>query len=670
MPGDEHDPPADALSSDSALLRRAHAALVDAGGPLAAAELQQVVFGANGPVWLALLERMLQGSEIFARTADGTWSLAHWNAEGLDLASVEFVVFDIETTGLSAARHRMIEVGALLVQNGQVRSTFSQLINPERRIPDFISRFTGISSEMVVKAPLIKRVMPDLLQFIGRRPVVGHNVSFDLSFLNAEAERLGLFAPSAGIDTIPLARRLVPGVRRLKLDALAMKLGVPVRERHRALGDAQTTADVFEQLLVRARQAGCHTLGDLYALLDAASADRVPSRGAVAQPRPSGNMYLNPAWKRDFPEKPGVYLMHDAQDTVIYVGKAKSLKQRLASYYNHPLGYTRKMDGLLQSVQRIEIRVLGSELEALLVESQLIKALQPRYNVQLRNYELYPFIKIDIQAEYPRVSATREVRADGSKYFGPFNSRRAVDATIEVIQKLFSIRTCTRTLPPAAKPSDPCLRYHMGRCPAPCRGNVSRASYHAIITEVVDFLANSRGDLMDALRDKMWQAAERDDFERAAALRDIISHADHVLLGQQLLTGAVEANNLLLVYPSAQPGHAEMFLVRHGRLVEQRAAPCDPDAIAIHMTELIRRALWLGPPPTRVGKAEVDQINIIARWVHRYSSDQGRAFFTLPANLDDPAVQTALVQAVIARTLALAAGEEQLVLEAIEEESE
>src|SRR5262249_23888809 len=158
----------------------------------------------------------------------------------------------------------------------------------------------------------------------------------------------------------------------------------------------------------------------------------------------------------------------------------------LSSYYNQPLGYTRKMDGLLQAVRAIETRVLGSELEALLVESSLIKQLQPRYNVQLRNYEQYPFIKVDVQHAYPRFYAAREVAADGARYFGPFRSGRIVNATLELIEKVFPIRTCTRALPPAASASDPCLRYHLKRCPAPCRGELdaeTRAAYQQAVDE-------------------------------------------------------------------------------------------------------------------------------------------------------------------------------------------
>src|SRR5205823_2151098 len=282
----------------------------------------------------------------------------------------------------------------------------------------------------------------------------------------------------------------------------------------------------------------------------------------------TGTLFLNSAWKRDFPSRPGVYLMKDSYGQVIYVGKAKCLKDRLASYYNQPLGYTRKMDGLLQNVKEIETRVLGSELEALLVESRLIKELQPAYNVQLRNYELYPFIKIDVQHAFPRVYATREVAADGARYFGPFRSRRMVDVTIELIQKLFPVRTCTRALPPQAKPSEPCLRLHLDRCSAPCRGGVDPLEYARVIEQVCAFLGGEREDLLDRMRRQMLEAAQQLNFERAAWLRDTIRSADEVLIGQRLITGAVEANNLFIVYPSAKEEHNELFLIRHGRLVE------------------------------------------------------------------------------------------------------
>jgi DNA polymerase-3 subunit epsilon len=565
------------------------------------------------------------------------------------LEDVEFAVVDVETTGLAAGRHRLIEVAAVLVRNGEIGAHFRRLVNPERPIPQFITRFTGISEAMVARVPGAATVLPKLRHFIGDRPIVGHNVSFDLSFLNFEAVECGLAMPfpSEGMDTIALARQFLTGMRRVRLDHVAVALHLPIHTRHRALPDAVLTAKVFALLLARAREEGCQTLEDLWRVVHGMTLARTGPTGE----RITGKLYLNPAWRQQFPSRPGVYLMKDAEGEVIYVGKAKCLRDRLASYYSQPLGYTRKMDGLLQSVKEIETRVLGSELEALLVESRLIKQLQPRYNVQLRNYELYPFIKLDIQHPFPRFYATREVSADGARYFGPFRSRRLVDTTIELLQRLFPLRTCTRSLPPTAPASEPCLRYHLKRCPAPCRRTLDEAdviAYCTAIEEACAFLGGERDDLLDRLRRQMYDAAGRQDFERAARLRDALRDADQMLLGQRLITGAVEANNVLIVYPSSEEGHVEAFLVRHGRLAEQRRIAREPETLAAATHDLLGIAARLGTPPARVGREEVDQINIIARWIHRHSEDDERAFFRLPGNPIELTGDAAFVERVVA----------------------
>jgi DNA polymerase-3 subunit epsilon len=323
------------------------------------------------------------------------------------------------------------------------------------------------------------------------------------------------------------------------------------------------------------------------------------------------------------------------------------LRDRLASYYHQPLGYIRKLDGLLQSVRAIEVRVLGSELEALLVESRLIKELQPRYNVQLRNYEHYPFIKVDVQHAYPRIYATREVAADGARYFGPFRSARIVDVTIELLHRVFAIRSCTRALPPQAPASEACLRYHLKRCPAPCRGDLAaddNRNYRTAVDEACAFLGGDRDDLLDRLRRDMFAAAARQDFERAARLRDAVRGADQVLLGQRLVSGAVDANNLLIAYPSATPEHTELFLVRHGRLIDQRSVITEMASIHGEVEALLGQAAQLGRPPDRVGRAEVDQINIIARWIHKHSESDSRSFFPLPKDFSDQHVLAEFVE--------------------------
>ncbi len=643
------------------LLRRAHALLESRGEATPESLLIQHLFGASDgkqPFWTVLLRQTLKSSSLFETTgetgigSEQLWSLKKWRSTHQLLEDVEFVVLDTETTGLRPGSDRVIEIAGVLVRGGEIRDTFQSLINPGRRIPAFIAQFTGISQEMVSNAPTAKEVMPSFLHFIESTTIVGHNVGFDAGFLSYEAKLLGTTFPLDGLDTIPLARRFLPNLKRFKLEMVAAHLSIPTKNRHRALGDAEVTALVFLRLLELAKQQGILTLehlrqrlqlpvawsGDITQIAVPGGKKRAGSvdgklADAAIMTRPTGSLFLNPAWRRDFPATPGVYLMKDSFGQIIYVGKAKCLKDRLASYYNQPLGYTRKMDGLLQNVKEIETRVLGSELEALLVESQLIKELQPAYNVQLRNYELYPFIKIDVQHAFSRVYATREVAADGARYFGPFRSRRIVDLTIELVQKVFPIRTCTRSLPPQAKSTQPCLRLHLGRCSAPCQGRADADEYRKTIEEVCAFLGGEREDLLARLRRQMHEAAQQLNFERAAWFRDAIRSADEVLIGQQLITGAVEANNLLIVYPSAHKGCNELFLIRHGRLVEQHSVEHEPEKMRCAIHELLARAAELGEPPQIVGKAEVDQINIISRWVHRHSDD--RAFFPFQQALAD-----------------------------------
>src|SRR5579863_9870398 len=597
------------------LLRRAHELLESSGQPVAEEQLLQHLFGvvedgstAKNPVWLAMLRKALSSSSLFEQTDELMWTLSAWRSTHRPLDEVEFVVLDSETTGLRPGSHRVIEIAGVRVRGGEALGSFQTLLNPGTRLPSFIVQFTGITQDMVNTAPRAAEIFPDFLNFIDGAILVGHNVGFDLGFLSYEARLLGLDFPIDGLDTIPLARRFLPALRRFKLDNVADHLKIATSHRHRALGYARVTAAIFIKLLALAQQQDIQTLGHLRRRLQLPVAwngdisqaatkkqlEQLRADGRVAKQsdmvRPTGTLFLNPAWKRDFPALPGVYLMKDANGEVIYVGKAKCLKDRLASYYSQPLGYTRKMDGLLQNVKEIETRVLGSELEALLVESQLIKELQPAYNVQLRNFELYPFIKIDIQHQFARVFATREVAADGARYFGPFRSHHIVDLTIELIQKIFPIRTCTRSLPPQAKPSDPCLRLHLGRCPGPCRGGVDETGveeYRKTIEEVCAFLGGEREDLLDRLRRQMLESAQNLNFERAAWLRDTIRSADEVLIGQQLITGAVEANNLFIVYPSARAGCNELFLIRHGRLVEQRCIPHEPDGTKQAVRELL-----------------------------------------------------------------------------------
>ncbi|WP_112428382.1 exonuclease domain-containing protein [Thermogemmatispora tikiterensis] len=648
------------------ILREIYALLQAAGEPL---DEERLLQGLRERAQLACefpsrqsLAQLLASSDLFVCDPAGRWQPAIWRLWQRELEHLDFVVLDIETTGLRPGRDRIIELGAWRLRGELLGGRFHSLVNPEQPVSAAIVRLTGIDEQSLAAAPTIGLVLPELLRFCSGAILVGHNLGFDLHFLAYETAPLNARLPVAGIDVLTLARRLLPDQRRCGLAALARRLQVPLTTPHRALADAEATAMVFVKLLQLARQQGLTTYGQLLQYLQPASAGQeelstglarspsVPGQPAQcsesqqaerhsARRRPdptvwsplSGMFWLNPAWRRTFPAQPGVYLMKDGAGHVLYVGKARCLKARLASYYHHRPGIRPRIDSLLPQVQAIETRPLGSELEALLVESQLIKELQPPYNTQLRDYERYPFLKVDVHQPFPRFGITREPGTDGARYFGPFRSERSLAVTLELLERLFPLATCTRPLPPAGAPSAPCLRYHLGRCLAPCSGQADPASYRQMIEEVCAFLTGKRPELLARVRHQMEEAAQALHYERAARLRDMLQSAEEVLLSQRLISSAVAANNLLIAYPSAWEGYNEIFLIRHGRLLELQRVPHEEQATRQALGHLLARAAALPSPPTTVGQAEIDQIMIISRWIKRHSRD--RAFFPLTSQV-------------------------------------
>ena len=283
---------------------------------------------------------------------------------GAPLFEVPFCVRDLEATGGSPADCSITEIGAVKFVGGLEVGSFQTLINPGSPIPPFITILTGITQSMVIEAPRIEEVLPAFLEFIGDSVVVGHNVRFDLSFLNADSLRLGYGRlPNRSVDTYSLARRLIPGeVRNLKLQSLAGYFRSPTVPTHRALEDARATAWVLHRLLERAGTLGITALEDLLQLPTA--------RGSAHY----GKIRMADA----LPRRPGVYLFKDRNGGVFYIGKAKNLRTRVRSYF---YGDNRRtVANMLKELDAVEHRVCASELEAEITEIRLIHAHRPRYN--------------------------------------------------------------------------------------------------------------------------------------------------------------------------------------------------------------------------------------------------------------------------------------------------
>ncbi len=598
------------------LRQRAYWFIRQRGGIVPEEALIRHVFGSAGTarLWSPLLRHVLAGDDRIGARPDGCWVLRDGRPNG-HLASLpgDFVALDVETTGLRPSRHRVIEFGAVRYRGGCPVERMATLINPERRLPAYIAQLTGIREAMLVTAPAFRQVADQILTFLGDDLLVGYNLGFDLDFLNMELRRIGR-APlvNESLDVLPLARRLVPELGRLTLDVVCRALAVPQTQRHRALPDAEATGQLFLALTERARASGLGGLDELRQL-----SVGVPTTAVEAVAR--GRAVLDRTHVERIPERPGVYLMRDAQGRVLYVGKAKNLRRRVASYYSQPLGYTRKMDGLLESVAEIEVVETGSELEALLLESQFIHRYRPPYNSQQRNHESYPYIKVEVSNPWPRVLLTRQRADDDACYLGPFRSTAAARAAVELIHEVFPLRTCSRSFRTAKSYGSPCLQLALGRCLGPCVGRADREEYRRMVQELLAFLRSERDDLLALLHRQLTAAAERLDFERAARLRDLIRRAQSLILAQQLVEETVSRAPVVVVTPSPEPGAREFLLVVYGRLWAQvRASAGQGDAEVAARLELAwERARAAGPVP--VDQESLDQVSILGRWLRQHA---------------------------------------------------
>ena len=218
---------------------------------------------------------------------------------------------------------------------------------------------------------------------------------------------------------------------------------------------------------------------------------------------------------KKLPKNPGVYIMHDANDTIIYVGKAVNLHNRVRSYFRKIVGRGPQIDRMVEQIARFEYIVTDSELEALVLENNLIKEHSPKYNTMLKDDKTYPYIKVTLGEEYPRILFARQMKKDKSKYFGPYTSALAVKETIELLNHLYLLRTCNRALPREIGRDRPCLNYHIKQCLAPCQGTISREEYRERVAQAMEFLNGNYKPLLDDLQAKMQAASEAMEFEEA-----------------------------------------------------------------------------------------------------------------------------------------------------------
>lgn len=270
---------------------------------------------------------------------------------------------------------------------------------------------------------------------------------------------------------------------------------------------------------------------------------------------------------KKLPDKPGVYLMHDKNDTIIYVGKAVNLRSRVRSYFRKITGRGPQIDKMVEQIARFEYIVTDSELEALVLENNLIKEYSPKYNTMLKDDKTYPYIKVTVSQPYPRILFSREMKKDKSRYFGPYTSAAAVKDTIDLINKLYRLRTCNRIFPRDFKKERPCLNYHIGQCTAPCTGEVSEEDYRNSVNRALDFLGGNYKPILKELETQMQEAAENLEFEEAAKYRDLHQSVTKVAQKQKITDSTGEDKDIIGLALEERDAVVQVFFVRDGKLI-------------------------------------------------------------------------------------------------------
>ena len=270
---------------------------------------------------------------------------------------------------------------------------------------------------------------------------------------------------------------------------------------------------------------------------------------------------------KKLPGKPGVYLMHDEKDAIIYVGKAISLKNRVRQYFQSSRNKGAKIEQMVTHISRFEYIVTDSELEALVLECNLIKEHRPKYNTMLMDDKTYPFIKVTVNEPFPRVMMARRMKKDKAKYFGPYTSAGAVKDTIELIRKLYHIRSCNRSLPKDIGKERPCLNYHIHQCYAPCQGYISREEYRKSIDEVVRFLNGNYDPILKELEEKMLDASENLKFEKAIEYRELLASVQKIAQKQKITDTAGDDRDIIAMASEGEDAVVQVFFIRGGRLI-------------------------------------------------------------------------------------------------------
>lgn len=466
---------------------------------------------------------------------------------GTPLAETTFCVFDLETTGGSAERDAITEIGAVKVRGGEVLGEFATLVDPARGIPPQIVTLTGITDAMVAEAPRIDTVLPAFLEFAAGSVLVAHNAGFDTGFVRTNCAHTGCRWPKPSVlCTVRLARRVLSNEEApsCKLSALSRLFGTSAEPNHRALADARTTVEILHSLLERVGNLGVQSLEELLDYLPKVTAAQRRKRAMAAE----------------LPNSPGVYLFRGPREEVLYVGTARDLRRRVRQYFTAAETRSRLRE-MVAVAARVDSVECAHPLEARVRELRLLAAHKPAYNRRSRNQHADWWLVLTDEP-FPRFSVVRRPR-EGA--YGPFASRKVAETVAALLAESTGVRTCTRRIPARGAAGSPCAALELGQCGAPCAGHQDRESYRTGAVAAREVLLGAHTRALIAPAERLRELAEAQRFEEAAARRDRLVQVITALDTAQRLTALAEIEELVAAAGDGFGGW-QFAVVRHGRL--------------------------------------------------------------------------------------------------------
>ena len=325
---------------------------------------------------------------------------------------------------------------------------------------------------------------------------------------------------------------------------------------------------------------------------------------------------------KKLPAKPGVYIMHDADDTIIYVGKAISLKNRVRQYFQGSRNLGIRKEQMVEQIARFEYIITDSELEALVLECNLIKEHTPKYNILLKDDKTYPFIKVTVGEDYPRIQIVRRVKKDKSRYYGPYSSAMAVKDVVELTTKLYRLRTCSRNLPKDIGRERPCLYHQIHQCDAPCQGYISKEEYRKKVDKLLDFLNGNHKEILKELEEKMMSASQEMNFEDAAQYRDLMQSVKRIGERQKITDQHGEDKDVIAVAQDGEDAVAQVFFIRGGKLIgrDHFYLKVDKEDLRSQIISSFLKQFYAGTPfiPKEIMiQEEIEDSEVISQWLEK-----------------------------------------------------